>query len=293
MAEGDISDLLNRLNLQSTQQQYAHTPVSGENTTGTRKSHTRRSRRRRKSQQIADNQIRPQQNHSLTRQNEQGSGGIKRAEALERSPSPKCNSNSGLDDRVRQSIKEESAANHSSLSLIAPSAHVYVVQVMRPSEIVESVYLSSVDANKRALRYLECQYGIKANEISEERGLFGQAISAAKATKRMWRHTDTLEILTRGGVPWIKVLKKPLYSDQIAKKELAYLSLDQTDGLFVIGAYQSQEKAWEHCKKYWSDLAVCSSIADLKDWHDGRFHHAQARVAGKLHHWSLKEYEML
>lgn len=68
---------------------------------------------------------------------------------------------------------------------------------MRPSEDVEGVYLSLVDANNRALNYLETKHGTKSHEVSEERGLFGQATSAVKATKRMWRHTGTLEIITR------------------------------------------------------------------------------------------------
>lgn len=165
---------------------------------------------------------------------------------------------------------------------------------MHPSEHIEGVYLSLVDANNRALDYLEEKHNIRANEVSEERGLFGQATSAVKATKRMWPHICTLEILTRGGTPWIRVLKKPSHFCQATTgEEPVYLSLDQNDGIFVIGAYQSQDEAWEDCKKYWSDLSVCASMLDLKDWHDGDFHHAQATIAGKLHHWSLKHCKLM
>jgi hypothetical protein len=72
-----------------------------------------------------------------------------------------------------------------------------------------------------------------------------------------------------------------------------YLSLDRNDGIFVIGAYDSQDQAWEGCKKYWSDLSVCAPMSDLDDWYDGGFHYAQATIAGKSHHWSLKPYKLM
>jgi predicted ribosome quality control (RQC) complex YloA/Tae2 family protein len=61
------------------------------------------------------------------RRNEQGLGGIKQAEVLEQSLLLKSNSNSELDDRVWQSIKEGSTINYSSLLLIVLSIHIYVV----------------------------------------------------------------------------------------------------------------------------------------------------------------------
>ncbi|KAH8698848.1 hypothetical protein BGW36DRAFT_406730 [Talaromyces proteolyticus] len=293
MAEKEISDLISRLNLHSTERRYTYTVASDENKTDNSKSHKRRFRHRPKSQKSDNHKDLPQQNHVPTQKNDQSSRGTKKAERPEKPPLIKADSSSQLNRRDQQISKEEFVGNDSSL-LITPPYHAYVVQIMHPSEVIESVCSSLVDANNRALKYLEIQHGIKANEISDKRGLFGQAVSTAKATKRTWNPTGTLEILTRGGSPWIKVLEKPLYSDQAkAGAKLVYLSIDRCDGIFVIGAYKSQKEAWQNCKKYWSDLAVCSSMSDLKDWHDEGFHHAQVRIASKWHKWSLKEYRMM
>jgi hypothetical protein len=293
MAEKEISDLISRLNLDTTERRDTYTVASDENKTDDSKSHKRRFRHRPKPQKNNNHKKSEQWNHVPSQRKDQSSRGTKYAERPEQPPSIKADSSSQLDSRDQRVSKEESAANDSSL-LITPPSNIYVVQVMYPSEVIESVCSSLGDANNRALKYLETQYGIKVNEISERRGIFGQAVSTAKASKRTWHHTGTLEILTRGGTPWIKVLKKLLYSDQEeARGKLVYLSLDRSDGIFVIGAYETQKEAWENCKKYWSDLAVCSSISDLKDWYDEGIHHAQVRIAGKFHRWSLKEYRMM
>jgi hypothetical protein len=52
-------------------------------------------------------------------------------------------------------------------------SQIYIVQIMRLSENIEGVFSSLVDANAQALNYLESKHGIKACEVSEERGLFG------------------------------------------------------------------------------------------------------------------------
>jgi hypothetical protein len=110
----------------------------------------------------------------------------------------------------------------------------------------------------------------------------------------MGRQPGTLEILTRGGTPWISVLKKTLHSCQVtAGEESVFLSLDRNNGIFVIGACQSQDEAREGGKNYWSDLAVRASILDYSEWDHEGFHYAQATIAGKLHRLSLKRYQLM
>lgn len=288
MAEKDISDLIDGLSLSSAQQQNAdNTPTGGYNT-DERRPHTRRRRHLPRRQKVDDERKPPNQNQKpnrRTRKDEQAPKTYNNAKTPGQPSLPKAKER-------RASIDESSAADGSSPK--AWPSHVYIVQVMRPSEYIEGVYLSVANANNRALDYLEAKHSIRANEVSEERGLFGQATSAVRATKRMWPHTGTLEILTRGGTPWIKVLKKPSHFRQATiENEPAYLSLDRSDGIFVIGVYQSQDEAWEDCKKYWSDLSVCASMLDLKDWHDVDTHHAKAIIAGKLHRWSLKHCKLM
>ena len=191
-----------------------------------------------------------------------------------------------------QSASVEAVAAKDESSLKIRPAHIYIVQIIWPSEEVEGVYYSSEKANTRALVYLNTKHGINTDEISEERGRFGQAITVTKAVKRMWMHTGTLEILTCRGTPWIRVLKKPLCSCHvISGQDHVYLSLDRSDGLFVIGAYQSRDEAWEGCKKYWTDLSVCASTFQLKDSHEkGR---AKATISGRTHRWGLKHCTVL
>lgn len=270
MAEEDISFLMSELNLSPTQQPGARTRALNED--DTHKSNVRARRRRRPG---------PHNDTTAPRQN--------------RTP----NRNPGRDPLVPTADSSSktpgrplpTSANHDSASK-ARRSHIYIVQVMWPSEEVEGVYYSSNEANYRAIIYLNERHGINANEISEDRGRFGQATSATKATRRMWEYTGTLEILTRDGTPWIRVLKKPLSScHSRCGQDHVYLSLDRSDGSFVIGGYLSQDEAWEACKKYWTDLSVCASAFELKDEHErGR---AQAIISGRVHRWVLQRWKLL
>ncbi|GIJ91028.1 hypothetical protein Asppvi_009993 [Aspergillus pseudoviridinutans] len=294
MAEKDISDLMCGLDLNSTKQPNIYTSLHSGSYTDEAKPH--KIRRRQLYRQIADDEeASTQQNRkpsSSTRMNERALKANKTAKLREQPSPPKAEPPSGPNARVRRASKKSLAAD--SLSSKSQPSHIYIVQVMRPSEAIEGAFSSVVDANNRALDYLESKFNIRADEISGQRGLFGQATSAVKATKRIWQPTGNLEILTPSGTPWIRVLKKPVHLCQPrAGEKTVYLSLDRSDGIFVIGAYQCQDEAWEGCKKYWSDLSVCASISDLKDWYEGGFHHAQARIAGKLHRWSLKSHTLL
>lgn len=295
MTEKDISVLMGGLNLSSAQQQNTDISTGGYNTDELGP-HTRRRRHRPRRQKVDEERKPPNQNQKLnhrTRKDEQAPKAYNNTKTPGQSSPPKADSSSQAITRKRRASKDKSSAADKSSPKAWPS-HVYIVQVMRPSENIEGAYLSLADANNRALDYLEAKHRIRANEVSEERGRFGQATSAVRATKRMWPHTGTLEILTRGGTSWIKVLRKSSHFCQAtAREEPMYLSLDRSDGIFVIGVYQSQDEAWEGCKKYWSDLSVCASMLDFKDWHDGDFHHAQARIAGRLHRWSLKHCKLM
>ncbi|KAJ6126128.1 hypothetical protein N7471_010621 [Penicillium samsonianum] len=293
MAEKDISFLMSELNLYPTQQQNALIQPLKEDDAHKPNTQTRR-RRRPGPQKVCDNYTSPQQNRTPTRRTGQDRLAT-RSNSSAKMPEPSSPTNANFDSAPEvgapSSSAEAIAANDDSSSKVRP-AHVYIVQIMRPSEEVEGVYCSSEKANNRAMIYLNTKHGINANEISEKRGRFGQAIAATKAVKRMWMHTGTLEILTCGGTPWIRVLKKPLYSCHvISGEDHVYLSLDRSDGLFVIGAYQSQDEAWEGCKKYWTDLSVCASTFELKDSHEkGR---AQATISGRIHRWVLKHCKLL
>lgn len=129
-------------------------------------------------------------------------------------------------------------------------SRLYVVQAILPSEKIIGVYSQLAKADERAVAYLDIEHGILASEISKSRGLFGQAVSGGKATKRTWE-TGALEILTFGGLSWIRVLPKEWAAcAENAETEAAYLALNQTDGLFVIRTYGSKDEAWEDCKKY-------------------------------------------
>lgn len=254
----------------------------------------KRHRRRPSPRKLCDNYTSPQQNRTPTRltgQDRLATRANSSAKTIE-APSPTSTKfKSAPKAGVPSGSAEAIAANDDSSSKVRP-AHIYIVQIMRAPEEVEGVYYSSEKANTRALIYLNTKHGINANEIAEERGRFGQTITVTKAVKRMWMHTGTLEILTRYGTPWIRVLKKPLYSCHvISGEDHVYLSLDRSDGLFVIGAYQSQDKAWEGCKKYWTDLSVYASTFELTGSHEqGR---AQAKISGRTHCWGLKHCTVL
>ncbi|KAJ5481377.1 hypothetical protein N7475_000189 [Penicillium sp. IBT 31633x] len=293
MAEKDISFLMSELNLYPTQQQDTLVQPLNEEDTHKPNTHTR-PRRRIGPRNACDNYTSPPQDRIPTHR-----AGQLRLAAGEKSsvkaPEPPLPTNTNFDSAPKVGAQNPSveaiAANENSSSKVRP-AHIYIVQIMRPSEKVEGVYYSSEKANNRAMLYLNTKHGINAKEITEKRGCSSQSIAPNKAVKRMWMHTGTLEILTCGGTPWIRVLKKPLYSYHVLSGEdHAYLSLDRSDGIFVIGAYQSQDEAWEGCKKYWTDLSVCASTFELKDSHEkGRAH---VKISGKMHRWGLKHCELL
>lgn len=291
MAEKDISSLMSELNLHSTQQQGAHIQSLDEDETHKPSIHRRRCRRRPGPKKVYDDYTSPQQHRPPTRR----TGHDRHASSSAKSQEPPSPTNANFDSAPKvgaQSASAEGIAANDDSSSKVPPACIYIVQIMWPSEEIEGVYYSSKSANNRAITYLNTNHGINENEISEKRGRFGQAITATKAVKRMWTHTGTLEILTCDGTPWIRVLKKPLYSCHIISGEdHVYLSLDRSDGLFVIGAYQSHDEAWEGCKKYWTDLSVCASTFELKDSHEkGR---ALATISGRKHHWVLKHCRLL
>lgn len=185
MAEKDSSDLIDGLNLSSAQQQNAdNTPTGGYNT-DERRPHTRRRRHLPRRQKVDDERNPPNQNQKPnrhTRKDDQAPKTYNNAKTPRKPSLPKAKER-------RASIDGSSAADGSSPK--AWPSHAYIVQVMRPSEYIKGIYLSVADANNRALDYLEARHSIRANEVSEERGLFGQATSQLEPQKECG-HIQTL-----------------------------------------------------------------------------------------------------
>ncbi|PLB49874.1 hypothetical protein P170DRAFT_132963 [Aspergillus steynii IBT 23096] len=184
---------------------------------------------------------------------------------------------------------KDDSQEHQSLS------QIYVVQKMRPSEEVIGVYCQLQRANDRATEYLHTKHGISAREISDCRGIFDRKdrnVAIGKATKRVWA-TGAVELLTRGGQSWIRVLPKEWKAaGQSGRPEVVYLALDECKGLFVVGAYATMEEAWEGCRKYWMALAVCAPLENMKESRDSQdVPHARARTMGKNHHWFVRRYD--
>ncbi|KAJ5249496.1 hypothetical protein N7524_011812 [Penicillium chrysogenum] len=226
MAEKDIFSLMSELNIDSTQQEGAHIRSLDEDETH-RNAHRRRCRRRSGPKKVYDDYTSPQEHRPPTN----STGHDRHAPSSAKSQEPPSPTNANFDSTPKvgaQSASSEAIAANDDLSSKVQPARIYIVQIMWPSEEIEGVYYSSKSANNRAIIYLKTKHGINENEISEKRGRFGQAITATKAVKRMWTHTD------------------------------------RSGGLFVIGAYQSHDEAWEGCKKYWTDLSIRTREAERK-----------------------------
>ena len=290
MAEEDLSSLMSELNLYPTQQQDARIQPLNKEDGRTPNTHSRR-RRRRSARGLRSNSTpprtpicRPEQDSVAARANDSAKTTEPPSPTNAKfEPAPKAGAESASTEVV--------AASNVSSSKVRP-AKIYIVQIIWPSEKVEGAYYSSQKANDRALIYLNTKHGVNTNEISEERGRFGQAITATKAVKRTWMHTGILEILTCRGTPWIRVLKKPLYSCHVIPGEdHVYPFLDRSDVLFAIGAYQSQDEAWEGCRKYWTELSVCATTFELKDSHEKS--RARAMISGRMHRWGSKHCTVL
>jgi hypothetical protein len=193
MAEKDISSLINELNLDSTQPHHTFIQPLKEDDVYKPKTHTRHC-----SQpgcpRLRDDYTSPQQNRTPTHHSRQERLALKAnnsANTTELSSSTKVNFDSAPKLDIQSASAEAVAANDPPPSQVKPS-HVYIVQIMWPSEEVEGVYYSSKNANSRAMEYLNTQRGINASDISEKRGRFGQATMTSKVVKRMWTHTGTL-----------------------------------------------------------------------------------------------------
>lgn len=186
---------------------------------------------------------------------------------------------------------QEPAADEGCKKRPQPS-FMYVVEAagfVETSEKIIGVFTSLSKANERAIEYA-AQYGISTTDILDI--VSGLGTASARACRRVWPNGTTEVRSLCGGFNWVKVLPKefPTSADNQGAR-FAYLALDRSIGLFVIGVYGSKDDAWEACRKYWTQLSYCTPIENGKKWLDAQgMFHAQGAVGGRAHHWFVEPY---
>ncbi len=162
-------------------------------------------------------------------------------------------------------------------------------------ERIIGVFNLLTKASERAAEYAT-QSGLSNTDIVDIVSSFGYAGPKPIATRRAWPNgTSEVRVLScRTDLKWIKVLPKELTAPS-GKTDFktAYLALDRSGGLFVIGAYTSKDEAWEACRKYWTQLSYCSAIQNMEQWYDEKcMFHAQGALGGMIHHWFVEPYDI-
>jgi len=116
----------------------------------------------------------------------------------------------------------------------------------------------------------------------------------AKASRKVWPNgICEIRILCSSRLEWIKVLPKEFSSSKTGSTDsgTAFLALDRSSILFVIGAYRSKTDAWEACRKYWTQLSNMMPIENKTQWCDEQgMLHATGEIGNTAHHWFVECY---
>ena len=184
----------------------------------------------------------------------------------------------------------------------ARNIFVYVVEASVKSEGIIGVFNSVANANQRATEYALQLFGMSDTDIVDITGSFSKGHSNTgsqpMATRRVWPNGATeIRLLSYDAGPrWIKVLPKRLtVADGEPDPRTAYLALDRSNILFIIGAYTSKGEAWEACRKYWTQLSYgWGVIHGMKHWFDEQWmFHAQGSLGDLVHHWFVEPYDVI
>jgi hypothetical protein len=209
-------------------------------------------------------------------------------------------------NEFQASEQESTAGGVSKKSL--PEAFLYIVEAADSSEKIIGAFTQLEQANDCAITYA-AQYGIPAAEIVDHVSSFGRgscgpiptraaaSMGPANASRKVWPNgTCEIRILGRSRLEWIKVMPKEFSASNITESTedpggTAYLAVDRSDILFVIGAYRSKADAWEACRKYWTQLSNWMPIEGETQWFDEQgMLHATGSIGNTTHHWCVEPY---
>jgi hypothetical protein len=170
-------------------------------------------------------------------------------------------------------------------------------------EKILGVFTTIFKANETATE-LASQSGVSHQDIVDVVSSFNYAglkpPTQSRAIRKIWPNgTSEIRSQTVGArFEWIKVLPKELPAsaedgrDRV-RMQTVYLALDQCRvSLFVIGAFEAKDKAWDACQKYWTQLSYCTDIENEEQWVDERLMpNKRGVLAGNAHRWFVEVYD--